>query len=61
VEPPAGAFYFPYILPINKPSHQSSYLMMTSHHIILYSLVEGKNELNDEEIHLYEESAKGAE
>jgi hypothetical protein len=46
---------------MNKPSHQSSYLMMTPHHIILYPLVEEKSEYNGEEIHPYEESAKGAE
>jgi hypothetical protein len=35
--------------------------MMTSHHIILYSLAEGKNEIHYVEIHAIEENAKGAE
>ena len=32
--------------------------MMTSHHNLLYPLIEGKNEIHYVEIHVYEESAK---
>jgi len=61
MEPPAGAFYFPHSLPINKSPPQSPTVVMTPHHINLYPLVEEKNECNDVKIHPYEENARGTE
>lgn len=50
-----------FIVPtIHKSPPQSPHMMMTSHHLNLYPLVEEKIEGNDVEIHPYEENARGA-
>jgi len=61
VESPAGAFYFPRSLPIDKSPPQSPTVVMTPHHINSYRVVEEKNECNDLKIHPYEEITRGAE
>ena len=53
--------FFVYLLTFstqNKSHHKSHRDVMTPHHIILYTLVEEKNECNYVEIHLYEENVR---
>jgi hypothetical protein len=45
---------------MNKSPHQSQHVVIPSHHIILYLLIEEKNAGNDMELHPYEENARGA-
>jgi hypothetical protein len=49
--PHVGAFLFSSQAPDNKSQPQSSHDVMTSHHILLYSWVEAKNEASAFEIH----------
>jgi hypothetical protein len=44
----------------NRSTHQSSHVMMLSHHIGLYPLVEGKNAGDDEELQPNDGNAGGA-
>jgi len=48
-------------LPITKSPHQSPPVVMPSHHMNGYILIEAKNAYNDAELHLYEKNARGAE
>ena len=61
VEALAGAFCFPHNIATNKSPHQSPHVVMTPHHIDLYTVIEEKNERNQVEIHQYEEDVRDAE
>jgi hypothetical protein len=48
-------------MPANRSSHQSSHVVMPSHHIDLYALVEGKKQCKHEGLLPHEENAGGLE
>ena len=53
-------FVFPSQLRINKSPPHSPHVVMTPHHILLYTLIEHKKECSQVEIHRREEKARGA-
>jgi hypothetical protein len=44
---------------MNKSPHESPHVVMSSHHILVYLVIEEKNANIEVDIHPYEEKARG--
>jgi hypothetical protein len=47
-------------LPLNKSPPQSPHVVMSTHHLLVYLLIEAKNAGNDVKLHPEEEKTRGA-